>query len=285
LTADQIQDFRFSSLEEWRAFFSPYSHIVLVGNSEAAQPEQLRQTYPSTTLFVFFNKVYKVLDESFDSPCLLIARSGSMGANIVHRREVADVVKFFPTDRFLGIVNVRVDASEALSPVSAFNGATIRHLDLRDVLGQTYPSGKFATSGFALTLWLLVLGLPGQVVLAGFSAKRSDKWKVFDVHDWNFEQIYLAVRARRGDIAMLRQFEATPIATLIKVMPGVDPIEILTEANEVLSRRLDDANQQIDRLMSLTKLQRRIYDFFARLKPKTRKQRYLAMQRDKQSGG
>jgi len=285
MTNDQSQDFRFSSIEEWRAFFSPYSHIVLIGNSEAAQPEQLLQTYPPATLFVFFNKVYKVLDSGFDAPCLLIARSGMMGANIVHRREVADVLKFFQTERFLGIVNVRVDGSEALSPTSAFNGATVRHLDLRDILGQTYPSGKFATSGFALTLWLLGLGLPGKVVLAGFSAKRSDKWKVFDVHDWNFEQIYLAVRARRGDIAMLGRFEATPIETLIKALPDVAPVEILAEANEVLARRLDDANQQIDKLMSITKLQRSIYNFFASLKPKTRKQRYLARQGEKKAGG
>lgn len=285
MSTDQSQDFRFSLLEEWRAFFSPYSHIVLIGNSEAAQPEQLRQTYPSTTLFVFFNKVYKVLDAGFDAPCLLISRSGTMGANIVHRREVADVLKFFQTDRFLGIVNVRVDGSETLSPASAFNGATVRHLDLRDILGQTYPSGKFATSGFALTLWLLGLGLPGKVVLAGFSAKRSDKWKVFDVHDWNFEQIYLAVRARRGDITMLGRYEATPIETLMKAMPDVAPVEILAEANEVLARRLDDANQQIDKLMSITKLERSVYNFFASLKPKTRKQRHLAKQADKKAGG
>jgi hypothetical protein len=285
MTADQSQDFRFPSLEEWRAFFSPYSHIVLIGNSEAAEPEQLRQTYPPSTLFVFFNKVYKVLDAGFDAPCLLIARSGKVDANIVYRREVSDVLKFFQTARFLGIVNVRVDGAERLSPISAFEGAAVRHLDLCDILGQTYPSGKIASSGFALTLWLLRLGLPGKVVLAGFSAKRSERWKLFDVHDWNFEQIYLAVRARRGDITMLGRYEATPIETLMKAMPDVPPVEILAEANEVLARRLDDANHQIDRLMLVTRLQRNIHNFFARLKPKTRQQRQLAKQGDKQSGG
>jgi hypothetical protein len=46
-------------------------------------------------------------------------------------------------------------------------------------------------------------------------------------------------------------------------------------AAEVLSERLDNANGQIDRLMSVTKSIRAIENFFRRFKPKTRKQRFL----------
>ena len=53
----------------------------------------LSRALPETSLFVFFNKVYKVLDKSFDRPSLLVARSGTSGANIVHRKEVKDVLQ------------------------------------------------------------------------------------------------------------------------------------------------------------------------------------------------
>lgn len=266
--------------EEWRAFFAPYSHIVLVANSESVKPEQLRTEFPPDTLFVFFNKVYKVLDAGFDAPCLLVARSGMMGANIVHRREVKDVLAFFRTERFLGVLNLRGETSERLSASSAFEGATVRHLDLVDALSGRYPAGKFPTSGFALTLWLMDIGLSARVVLAGFSAKRSEKWKVFDVHDWSFEQIYLRIRAGRGDITMHGQTNASRITALFNALPDVPQTEILAHAADVLANRLDDANQNIDRLMSLTKLHRAIDNFFRGLRPKTRKERYLAARKD-----
>lgn len=267
--------FNFLTPEAWKALLSRYSHIVLVANSEAVDFGRLRSELPETALYVFFNKVYKVLDEPFLGNAVLIARSGVMGANIVHRREVADVLRFFSGDDFLGIVNIRVAAEENLSEESRFEGAKARHLDLTQILGDLYPVGRIATSGFALALWLADLQLPGKVLLAGFSAKRSEKWKVFDVHDWTFEQIFLRLFARMGAISMMGGVDASPYSALAKRFPQVPPIEIAMTAAEVLSERLDNANGQIDRLMSVTKTIRAIENFFRRFKPKTRKQRFL----------
>lgn len=261
--------------EEWKALLSRYSHIVLVANSEAADLGRLRKELPETALFVFFNKVYKVLGHPFSGNAVLVARSGVMGANIVHRREVADVLRFFSGDAFLGVMNVRVAPEENFSAEDRFEGAKTRHLDLTQILGDLYPVGKIATSGFALALWLADLQLPGKILLAGFSAKRSEKWKVFEVHDWTFEQIFLRLFARMGAITMLGGVDSSPYSALANRFPQVPPVEIAMTAAEVLSERLDNANGQIDRLMSVTKSIRAIENFFRRFKPKTRKQRFL----------
>ncbi|MDK4731559.1 3-deoxy-manno-octulosonate cytidylyltransferase [Rhizobium sp. CNPSo 3490] len=261
--------------DAWKALLSGYSHIVLVANSEAVDFERLRSELPATALYVFFNKVYKVLDEPFVGHSMLVARSGVMGANIVHRREAADVLRFFAGDDFLGVVNIRVSAEESFSEESRFNGARAHHLDLTQMLADLYPIGKIATSGFAMALWLADLKLPGKILLAGFSAKRSEKWKVFDVHDWTFEQIFLRLFARRGSISMMGGVDASPYSALAKRFREVPPIEIAMTAAEVLSERLDNTNSQIDRLISVTKFIRAIDNFFRRFKPKTRKQRFL----------
>lgn len=267
--------FNFLTPEAWKALLSGYSHVVLVANSEAVDLERLRSELPETALYVFFNKVYKVLDEPFVGHSMLVARSDVMGAHIVHRREAADVLRFFGGDDFLGVVNIRVSVEENLSEKSCFEGAEARHLDLTQMLADLYPIGKIATSGFAVALWLADLQLPGNILLAGFSAKRSEKWKVFDVHDWTFEQIFLRLFARMGSISMVGGVDASPYSALAKRFPEVPPIEIAMTAAEVLSERLDNTNSQIDRLMSVTKFIRAVDNFFRRFKPKTRKQRFL----------
>ncbi|MBX5143650.1 3-deoxy-manno-octulosonate cytidylyltransferase [Rhizobium lentis] len=261
--------------DAWKALLSRYSHIVLVANSEAVDFERLLSELPESALYVFFNNVYKVLDEPFAGHAVLVARSGVMGANIVHRREVGDVLRFFAGDDFLGVVNIRVSPEENFSEESGFKGAKTRHLDLTQMLGGLYPTGKIATSGFAMALWLAELQLPGKILLAGFSAKRSEKWKVFDVHDWTYEQVFLRLFSRMGAISMMGGVDASPYAALAKRFPQVPPIEIAMTAAEVLSERLHNANGQIDRLMSVTKSIRAIENFFRRFKPKTRKERFL----------
>lgn len=267
-----------ASAEDWRPLLSRYSHIVLVANSDAADLPRLRRELPDTALFVFFNKVYKVLSEPFSGNALLVARSGTMGANIIHRREADEVIAFFPNPGFVGLLNIRVDAGERLSPAADFGSAPVGHLDLATYFTDFYPAGKMATSGFAMALWLAELQLPGKIMLAGFSARRSEKWKVFSVHDWTFEQVFLRLFSRLGKIEIVGGAEAGSYAGLAKRFPGVPSVEIALVAAEVLSERLENTNNQIDRLMSVTKGLRSIDNFFRRLKPKTRKERFLASQ-------
>ncbi|MGO8565350.1 hypothetical protein ACC743_38945, partial [Rhizobium ruizarguesonis] len=57
---------------------------------------------------------------------------------------------------------------------------------------------------------LCQIKVTGKILLDGFSAKRSEKWKVFDVHDWTFEQIFLRLFARMGSISMVGGVNASP---------------------------------------------------------------------------
>ncbi|MGA1803024.1 3-deoxy-manno-octulosonate cytidylyltransferase [Rhizobium sp. HT1-10] len=262
-----------SHTDEWRALFARYAQIVLVANSDSVDIAGLRAQYPVDTLFVFFNKVYKVLDAPFPGDALLISRGSAKGANIVYRREVGDVVKFFPKGRFLGIMNIRLNAEEKLNTAEEFENTPTGHLDLAGFCNEFYPEDKLPTSGFAIALWLSDLNLPGTIVLAGFSARRSQQWKVVSVHDWNFEQVFLRLFARMGKISIHGGITPNAYAALAKRFPDIPSSEISLAIGDVLSERLGNANAEIDKLISLTNVIRDIDNFFRRLKPRFLKRR------------
>ncbi|MDI7865289.1 3-deoxy-manno-octulosonate cytidylyltransferase [Rhizobiaceae bacterium n13] len=261
------------TVTEWRALLSRYSHIVLVANSDECQLESLVATLPDTALFVFFNKVYKVLRRPFAGNALLVARSSAAGANIVYRREVGDVLRFFEGANFQGILNIRAHHEERLSAAAEFGVPNVGHLDLAGYFSGFYPQGRMPTSGFALAIWLCELDIGRPVILTGFSARRSEKWKLFHQHDWTFEQVLLRLFVRLGKLQASDTAELCPYAVLQQRFPDIKPADIALSAAEVLSERLDGANHEIDRLISLTKFNRAIQNFTRWLKPKTRKQK------------
>lgn len=258
---------------DWRALFAGYSTIVLVANSDVVDIAELRAQYPTDTLFVFFNKVYKVLNAPFPEHALLVSRGSSRGANIVYRREVGDVVRFFPKDRFLGILNIRLNAEEKFNTATDFENTPTGHLDLTGFCSDLYPEDKVPTSGFAIALWLSDLKLPGTIVLAGFSARRSQQWKVVSVHDWSFEQVFLRLFARMGKISIHGGVSKNAYAALSRRFPDIPSSEISLAIADVLSERLGNANAEIDKLISLTNVIRDIDNFFRRLKPRFLKRR------------
>lgn len=273
-----------STPDEWRSLFCRYSHVVFVANSDTAKIDALIESLPETALFVFFNKVYKVLDRPFTGNALLVARSGSAGANIIYRREVADVVRFFPEGRFLGIMNMRAHPGERLSPAVDFKFGRVGHLDLAVYFADFYPANRIPSSGFALALWLSELNPACRIILAGFSARRSDKWKLFHQHDWTFEQVILRLFTRLGKFGSTETADTNPYAMVQRRFPDITPTDIALSAAEVLSERLEGANHEIDKLMSLTKFNRAIHRFSRWLKPKTRKQRMSEKLREANGG-
>lgn len=254
--------------EQWRALFSRFSHVVLVANSDEVSVKELQEEYPGTALFVFFNKVYKILDEQFSGNSLLISRAQPRGANIVYRNEVADVVKLLASQKFLGIMNIRLAEIERLNTSADYLGTPTGHLDLVGFCADFYPKDKVATSGFAMALWLVNQALPAEIVLAGFSAKRSDKWRVVNVHDWTFEQVFLRLFARVGKLTMHGSRPANSYMTLASRFPELPAAEISATIAEVLSLRLSQTDAQVDKLISLTSAFRSIDEFLRRLKPK-----------------
>lgn len=274
-----------ASLQEWQSFFAPFADIVLVANSDEVDMAELERRYPRDTLFVFFNKVYKVLDHTFTRPALLVSRSGMMGANIVHRREVPEVVRHFAPASFHGILNIIIGNDERFSSAEDFGMPNVAHLDLDPMISPFYPSGKVPTTGFGLCVWLNRLGLSARVSLAGFSSKRSERWKVFEIHDWTFEQVVLRLMARKGDIVIIGADSENRYAELAAHFPQFSAAEISATADEVLSERLSNLSSTVDRLMSITKPLRFLDQGFRKWRPKTRKQKYLAQKALEEGGG
>lgn len=262
----------------WREVFAPYPAIVLVANSDAVEIDALRRRYGEDALFVFFNKVYKVLETPFDGAALLVARSGPAGANIVYRREVADVVRLVRSPRFLGICNLRAGARERFSSPAEFAVAdAVGHLDLAGGFEGFYPGSHVATSGFALAIFLCEQHLDARIVLAGFTAKRSTRWKLFADHDWTFEQIVQRLLIRAGRLESAGPVADELLGPIHRRFPEIDPAEVGAVAAEVLAERLEGANLAIDELIRLTRPQRRFDGWLRRLKPKTRKARLAAL--------
>lgn len=265
--------FGLAAAEEWRALLARYSDIVLVANSTASNVAELRAQYPATALFVFFNKVFKVLDQPFQGHALLVTRGQPRGAGIVYRGEVGEVLSFFDQAHFLGIMNIRLAGEERLNTAADFNNAPTGHLDLLGHFDPLYTEGKVPTSGFAMALWLSELRLPGRITLAGFSARRSEKWRVVSVHDWSFEQVFLRLFARLGKIEIHGGVGANAYAKLAERFPEIPPNEIALAAAEVLSERLSNTDAEVDKLISLTNIIRAADNFLRRLKPSLLKRR------------
>ncbi|MDM9645453.1 3-deoxy-manno-octulosonate cytidylyltransferase [Rhizobium sp. S163] len=259
--------------EEWKSLLAGYSDVVLVANSDEVNIEELKARFPDTTLFIFFNKVFKVLNEPFTRPSLLLSRSGTLGANLVKSGKVDKVLPYFDMRTFHGVVNVKAGPNEQLSPASAFGDVHVRHLDLTEVFTPFYPPTGVPTTGFALCFWLTTIDLGARITLAGFSSKRSERYKVLDVHDWTFEQVLLRLMFRKGKINIVGRDATNPYADLSAHFPEYTPADIALTANEIIDERLGNLSSIVDRLMDVTRFLRFVDRTWKSLKPKSRKQR------------
>ena len=256
-----------STGDDWRSLFASYPVIALVANSDEVDADVLRASLPSDALFVFFNQVFKVLDRPFEGNSLLAVRSGTDGVKIVRRGEVDKVASYFASDNFLGIMCVRAGSLERVTPVSAFGGVPTGHLDLTDYFADFYPSNLLPSTGFALAVWLSELGLGKKIILAGFSARRSEHLQLGHIHDWTFEQVVQRLLVRSGRLTISNVATPRSYAALMERFPDIPAANISLAAAEVLSERLASANAEIDKLISTTRPNRWVANFFRRLKP------------------
>ncbi|WP_331688098.1 3-deoxy-manno-octulosonate cytidylyltransferase [Consotaella aegiceratis] len=235
-----------------------YSAIVVVANSEAAELTELRRALPQNTLFIFFNEASRVLAEPFDGSAVLVARSGVRGPAVVRKGKMDKILARFAPGALDRVVDLRVAEIETFVPAEGFKFPAVEFLDLVAHFSALYPGGKTPSSGYAMAAWIASLGLDCDLVLCGFTARRSDKWKVFDVHDWAFEQVALRLFERKG-LARFHppaQLRPTPVEALERQFPDLQRRDILSLGYEVLSQRIEHTNLFIDRLWSLTRFSR-----------------------------
>lgn len=267
------------SPEEWQHFFSAFSHFVLVANSDDQTLQAIRSSYPETALFIFFNRVNKVLSNPFDGNSILVTRSNQAGSELVYRDILGQMVSLLPSPGFKGIMNVRTVEFERLMEPSQFKQAPAGTLDLADYFRELYPQEHTASSGFAIALWLYEHAPASKIVLTGFSATRGKKWKLFLVHDWVFEQSVLNLIAMNGRLEFAGKTVRNPYALLLERFPDLKTDDVLFASVQTLSTQLESNKRHIDRLISITAPLRLLYDGFKALKRKSKKDRILAAER------
>ncbi|MEV4605992.1 3-deoxy-manno-octulosonate cytidylyltransferase [Neorhizobium sp. LMR1-1-1.1] len=267
------------SPQEWKSFFSGFSHFVLVANSDEQSLEAIRSSYPETALFIFFNRVNKVLSKPFDGNSILVTRSNQAGSELVYRDILGQMVSLLPSPGFKGVLNMRVVEFEHLMEPSQFKQTPAGTLDLAEYFRSFYPREHTASSGFAMALWLCEHIPASKVVLTGFSATRGKKWKLFLIHDWVFEQSALNLLAMNGRIEFSGKTVQNPYTALLQRFPDLKNEDVLFASVQTLSMQLENSKRHIDRLISITAPLRLLYDGFKALKRKSKKDRILAANR------
>ena len=156
---------------------------------------------------------------------------------------------------------------EKVTPSSAFGGVPTGHLDLTDDFADFYPSNRLPSTGFALAVWLCELGLGQKILLAGFSARRSEPWRLAQIHDWTFEQVVQRLLVRSGQLTIANVATPRSYAAIMERFPNIPAANISLAAAEILSERLENANAEIDKLISTTRVNRSVANFIRGLKP------------------
>ncbi|TCM58508.1 hypothetical protein C8J36_101411 [Rhizobium sp. PP-F2F-G48] len=261
---------------DWIEFFSEFSRIVLVANSDTAEPEDLPDDVRDSTLFVYFNRVNRVLDTPTSDNTLLVTRSNQAGSELVYRGILSEMTALLQKPGFRGIMNLRAVAFEHLQSESELGPSPAGTLDLAAYLRPLYPQDHTASTGFALALWLSEHVRNVEISLTGFTGLRSARWKVFHIHDWVFEQSVLQVLKTHKRLTFGGPAEADPYAALRRHFPEIEENDIILASIQVLSAQSEGTKKQVDQLFSITSPLRAFYNTFKRLKPKTRKQRLLA---------
>lgn len=284
ITTDGIDDRRSPLLNaagrkdvgEWRQFFSQYSHVVLVANSEDQKFDAIRRELPDTALYVFFNKIDKVLREPFTGHSLIVTRSNGAGSELVYRNILDRMTAMLPSPRFAGVMNLRAVAFEHLHEIEEFGATPAGLLDLAPYFETFYPADHTASSGFALAVWLCEMVPDPKVMLTGFSAQRGRRWKLFHIHDWTFEQTVLRILATSGKLENDRRASRNSYTLLRQHFPDLSPEQVSFGVAQILSERLEASNRHIDKLISITMPLRAIYNGMHLLKRKSKKDRVIA---------
>jgi len=267
------------SHDQWQFFFSRFDHFVLVANSEEQELRKAQANVQGKVLFIFFNKVDRVLDEVFPENAILVTRSNQAGSELVYKGTLGRMLRFFSPKSFQGVLNLRTVDYERLNEPEDFGSVSAGFMDLADFCSRFYPSRHAASSGFALALWLSKHVPDGNIYLTGFTGQRGERWKVFHTHDWTFEQT--ALRLLRDGGYIRSDFDADERVSydaFLELFPGISKDAVANCRAQILGERMEGMNRQIDMLISSTSPLRFFRTMLQKIRGKSRKERALARQ-------
>ncbi len=249
--------------EDWQgvlALVRSYEAIVVVANSNATDLEAASDRLPPRTLFVFFNEATRVLSQQFNKPSVLVARSGKDGPAIVRKNKMPGILTCFMPGALKAVIDLRSGDRENFVEPERFGHDVVRFLDLTEYFLDRYTAAKTPSSGYAMIAWLADRTPEQKLFGFGFTGRRSEKWRVFDVHDWVLERIALRILETSGAIELLPTATQTPsaMAALRRQFPDVGSAQLTETAVEVLAQRLERTDMFVDRLWSVTKVGRGI---------------------------
>lgn len=257
-----------------QAFFAPFDAIVLVANSKDAAAALTAPSLGERPFFIFFNRVYRILDKPFRRDSLLVSRSSPVGASLVYRSQVSDAASLLEGAGFRGILNVRAREAERFSTSEEFGGHPVGFLDLAEWAMRFYPpGGRMPSTGFAMATWLAQQKLPQPIVLSGFTGVREEQWRLMDAHDWTWEQIVLGMLYKAG---MLRRFapgkapEGWPVEALMAEFPQFTRDQLSATVVEVLANQLNGTRLVIDHVYSTLRPQLAVRRFLRWIRPRSR---------------
>ena len=263
----------------WHEWVAAHPRIVLVANSGSTDVDALMREPPGT-LFVFFNRAFKVLDRPFARRAVLCVGCTPSGPNLVYKREQGRVLPLVTGGKegdwdadepFEGVLQVRGWPNDAYAATQAFAPHPVARLDLAPTMMGAYPPGLKPTTGFALACWLASLGTDTAIVLHGFDATRSAQWKLFRDHDWTFEQMGLAALAAAGRIERTGGAE-WPMETFLERFAGGADLPPAAMAR-VLSDRLGGVEGTLDKVWSTLRPVRALDDAWRSLRPRSKRRR------------
>lgn len=251
--------------DEWIAYFSSFERIVLYANASG----RTVTSPPEGALAVVFNRFVVPGLELGDTPTLLVARNGAKGIGLVYRDVLDDVLAKFGGDGPNHVVRMttirrfkRTDAHELPVPYV--------DLDLRDHFDAVYPEGTVPSTGYAMTAWLVSLGLDATIELQGFTGVRSETNKISYQHDWTFERASLRIFAASDAIEGFDAGGTDPLPALRRAHPGLDDGALRDAYVAAIRERIAGNEFLQDRLMSATRALRWLADMRRRMKGKRR---------------
>jgi hypothetical protein len=257
--------------EELRSLFSSYESIALVANNETVDMAFVESMLPENTIFVFFNKCEKVVPVPFHRDAILWVRLRNLDEVLDPKRHQLRAFNLLPNLKtVVGVLAGRGPSyREESLDLPLKSPAVPATLDFDYLFPSFYPSspsGRYASTGFAVAMALLEnIGNAG-IYLCGFSGVPGQTFSMNASHDWVFEQTLLQLMIGQG---RLHRIDPSPIqagslslSRIPQRYPEFKAADVALAATQAVNERFIGMERRVSKLWQMTGWIRAIKDIF-----------------------